>query len=329
MWVAAGLVLATLIVPTNAGAIHIVRFAPSVGYAQGGPHNVTYHVNLTDTPSFDPRFLTVAEGATVTLDLHNNGSYSHSFTLSSVANRTLNSSWTPAQLDANFSAHPPQTGANITLAPGGMATVNLTYGASYAGDSFEFVSLVPYQFQDGMWGFLNVSLNSPPYYLSENTTNTPAFVPDVLSVTPHAYPAVLNVTVTNVGDFMHTFTVASQTNVTVPQSFGAYFVQYPFLTNTTVPAGPPLVAIANFSVPAPGIYMYICEASGHYAAGMYGYLYVGVPTPPVAPTPSTAVVDTWILVGSLLLVGIGAILAVAATYSGRWPRSHGKHGGHS
>jgi len=326
VWIVAGLALATALVPANAGALHFVRFAPTIGYARTVSPDVTYAVNLTDAPSYAPRFLSVVAGGTVTINLDNNGSYSHSFTLSSQANTTLNTSWTPQELDANLSAHPPQVGANVTLGAGGTGSITLTYGAADAGDSFEFVSIVPYQFQAGMWGFLNVTPNSAPLVLSDNVTDTLRFSPDVLSVEPHSYPAELNVTLSNPGSVAHTFTVASQTNVTVPTAFVPYFAVHPPLANTNLTPGS--VKYANFSVPAPGVYMYICEYTGHYVSGMYGFLYVGVPPPAVPAAPSTAIVDTWILAGSGVLVGVGAILVAIASLSGRFPRPPGSRGGH-
>ena len=178
---------------------------------------------------------------------------------------------------------------------------------------------MPYQFQAGMWGRLNVTSSAAPLLLSENTTNTLQFVPNVLVAMPPSYPASLNVSVTNLGNVPHTFTVARQTNFTVPFTFGPYFSQYPPLGSVNVSATPNSVAWANFSVLAPGVYMYICEQVGHYQAGMYGLLYVGVLPAALPPAPSTAVVETWVLAGSAVLVGIGVILALAAAFTGRFP----------
>ena len=328
-WLVAGLVLATLAAPASAAAAHIVRFDSGIGYARAETANVTYSVNLTDAPAFVPRFLSVPAGGNISIHFHNVGSYSHSFTLSSLANATLNSSWTPTQLDANFTAHAPL--ANTTFAAGASGWVNLTFTAREATDSFEFASIVPYQFQAGMWGWLNVTSNTAPLLLDENTTSSGgsvAFAPNVLAVSTTTYPVTLDVKVTNQGNFEHTFTVARQTNVTVPPSFGTYFATFPPLGNATVNASAGAFSWANFSVPAPGKYMYICEVSGHYASGMYGFLYVGVAPPPVPPAPSTAIVETWILIGSAVLLGIGGLLALTAAFSGRFPRQPGTHGGH-
>jgi hypothetical protein len=79
----------------------------------------------------------------------------------------------------------------------------------------------------------------------------------------------------------------------------------------------------NFTVKAACVYQYICTISGHFANGMTGDLYVGVPPPPPVPAPSTAIVDTWVLVGSGVLLGIGVLVAVVAAYVGRFPKAPG------
>ncbi len=139
-----------------------MRFAPSVGYAHPGTGDVATDVNLTDAPSFDPKYLAIGAGATLTIDLDNVGAYNHTFTLSSVPNATINTSLSPTGLDGYFTNHTPQAGANVSLAPGGMATVVLTYTTADIGDSFEFVSLVPYQFQAGHAGITERHIERAP-----------------------------------------------------------------------------------------------------------------------------------------------------------------------
>jgi hypothetical protein len=76
---------------------------------------------------------------------------------------------------------------------------------------------------------------------------------------------------------------------------------------------------ANFTVPGPGVYQYICTVSGHFANGMTGFLYVGVVPPPQAAPPSTAIVESWVLVGSGMLLAVGIVVAVATMFVGRIP----------
>jgi len=102
-------------------------------------------------------------------------------------------------------------------------------------------------------------------------------------------------------------------------NFTDYFTAHAPLVNVNVPAIPGGTVWANFTITAPGVYQYICEISGHFAAGMYGFLYVGVPVPAPPAAPSAAIVDSWVLVGSAVLLGIGAVFAGVAALAGRFP----------
>jgi uncharacterized cupredoxin-like copper-binding protein len=310
-----------------AGAVHLVRFSSQVGYARADA-NLTVTINMTDAPAFVPAFPVVPESTNVTFHLVNQGSLTHTFTLSSVASLKLNPAWSPAQLDAFFAANGSL--ANVSVAAGDQGWANVTFNESTALDYFEFVSVVPYQFQAGMWGQVNVSSTGPGYLLNDSTVDALAFVPNTLVVENQThYPVSVNVLVTNQGDDSHTFTVVPQSNVTLTSSnFTAYFVTHPPLSSVNVPSQGGGTVWANFTVKGPGVYQYLCEIPGHFAAGMSGLLYVGVTPPPPAAAPSTAIVDEWVLVGSGVLLGIGALLAVVASYTGRFssgPKSPGHH----
>lgn len=295
-----------------------------MGWAHPGASPINVTMNLTDRPAYSPAFVAVPESSSVSIHLNNTGNYTHTFTLSATAGAVLSPSATPSQVDAFFRAN--GTLANVSLAPGAQGWANVTFNASVPTPaSFEFASVVPYQFQAGMWGFLNLTSAGPGLQLSENTTNAPGFVPSILAVAPGQYPINLNVFVTNLGSLSHTFTVASQSNVSVPLDFGPYFAQHTPLVNAVVPAAGGGTVWANFTVPAPGVYEYICEIPGHFAAGMYGFLYVGVSPPAPVAAPSTALVDTWVLAGSASLLGLGGVLVAIATFTGRFPRSPPHH----
>jgi uncharacterized cupredoxin-like copper-binding protein len=318
-WAVAALLLASIGLPT-AAAVGRLPSAPEVGYAHPQSGNTTAAVNLTDRPRFDPDSISANASATLSVDLTNTGSYVHTFTLAKVPDLVLNSSWTPTELDAFFNANGSL--ANVSVAPGTSAWANVTFNGSVGGDSFEFVSVVPYQFQAGMWGFVNVSSTAPGVLLSENTTDGYMFVPDVLAASPASYPVVLDVLVTNTGQLGHTFTVSPLSNFTLsPANFTDTFATNAPLVNAPVPGGPGMTVWANFTIKAPGVYQYICTVTGHFANGMTGFLYVGVAVPPPPAVPSTAIVDTWVLIGSSVLLGIGGLLALIATYSGRFPPS--------
>jgi len=315
-FIAAGL-LTTVGLP-SAAALSLLPSAPEVGFAHtlASSENVT--MNLTDRPSFSPQFVTVPAGTSVSIHLVNRGLFDHTFTLAKTPNVRIPSSATPAGIYSWFAANGTQ--ANVSLAPGSQGWANLTFNASEGFDSFEFASVVPYQFQAGMWGLLNVSSSAPSISLSENTTDSLAFVPNVLSASPTHYPVVVAVLVRNEGTFGHTFTMAPQSNVSLSYTnYSGYFVAHPALVNAAVPPLPGGTVWANFTVPRPGVYEYICTISGHFQNGMYGFFYVGVPVPAPPAAPSTAIVDGWVLVGSTILLGVGVIFVGVAALAGRFP----------
>lgn len=324
-WFVAALLLSTLGLPVVAGLSEI-RVAAVVGYAVPAPKNETIDVNLTDAPSYAPQYLNVPSNSTVDLHLRNLGGYDHTFTLCNASGARLASNATPSEVYSFFKTNGAR--ANLSLAPGASAWSNLSFNASSAYDSFEFASVVPYQFQAGMWGILNITSTGPGLMVQENTTDAPGFQPSVLSASPTHYPAAIDVLVTNLGSLGHTFTVVPQWNVTLTVgNYSTYFTTHTPLVSQPIPSGTGMAAWANFTVPARGVYMYLCLVPGHFASGMDGALYVGIPVPPAPAAPSTAIVDTWILVGSAVLFGIGLVLAAVASYSGRFPkapRSHGK-----
>jgi uncharacterized cupredoxin-like copper-binding protein len=323
-WILAGVVLTALSLPGGLAAAHLVRLAPEIGFARpltGSGTSVNFSMNLTDTPAFVPRNLnaTVNGSAQISVALNNTGSLAHTFTLVNLsqAGVVLNRSWTPEQLDAYFAAN--GTLENVNVSGGTLAYANFTIPANSSFRSFEFVSTIPYQFQSGMWGFLNLTPAGPTLMLTENTTNSLQFVPNVLSAGPSVHgPVTLHVLVTNEGDLSHTFTVAAQSNTTLTTI--AYFASHSPMANVSVPASAGGTIWANFTVPGVGVYEYACTVPGHFADGMYGFLYVGVPVPPPPPTPSTTIVAVPVLLGSLTILGIGGVFAVASALTGRFPK---------
>jgi uncharacterized cupredoxin-like copper-binding protein len=309
----------------------LLRVAPAPSYAAprtfdtggnggGGTVGTTATINLSDAPSFDPNSIAASSGSAVAVDLVNQGNFTHTFTVSSVANETLNRSWTPGALGLFFHQHLPWV--NVSVPAGGSEWANFTVPSDASG-SFEFVSVVPYQFQAGMAGYLNVTSGAAGagVTLSEQTSASAlAFQPAVLQVNATGYPVHIAVQVSNLGSTGHTWTLVSQAGVNVtPGNFSSYFSAHPPAASVNVPTTPGVVIWANFTIPAAGTYMYICEIPGHFAAGMFGYLYVGVSPPAVAPPPSTAVVEPLLLVGGAALLGVGVLLALASSFVGRFP----------
>ena len=322
----AALLLASLGLPT-AAALGTLPAAPSIGFAHPEKSDAAVTVNMTDTPAFAPRSLNGSAGSLLAVHLFNRGAYVHTFTLSKVPNFVLDPSWTPARLDSFFAENGSL--ANVSVAPGASSWANVSFNSSVGGDSFEFVSTVPYQFQAGMWGFVNLTASGPGLLLMDNTTDSYSFVPSVLAANTTHFPIIVDVLVTNTGSLGHTFTVSPLSNYTLsPANFTMTFATNAPLVNAPIPSGAGSTAWANFTIRAPGVYQYICTVSGHFANGMTGFLYINVAPPPPPIAPSTAVVDTWILIGSAILLGVGAVIAVIAAYSGRFPSkptSHEKH----
>ncbi|MCI4341869.1 MAG: plastocyanin/azurin family copper-binding protein [Thermoplasmata archaeon] len=298
--------------------------ALSLEYARpaAAPASVGYWLNLTDAPAFVPARLVGAEaGALVTVHLNNTGSLNHSFTLVRSANVVLNRSWDPEQLQHFFSTNGSL--ANVSAAPGRSASVSFTLPTTL-GASYEFTSLVPYQFQAGMLGFLNVSAGAGTP-LTEQTTDQLKFLPDALVVNATSYPITIDVQITNGGSFAHTWTLVAQANVfPTPQNYSNYFGKHAPLANAAINS-PGQVVWANFSIPAQGEYEYLCTTSGHFAAGMNGTLFVGVQPPALSPPLSTALVQVDVLAGAGLLLGVGVVLATATNFMGRFPPKTAGH----
>ncbi|MCI4368417.1 MAG: hypothetical protein L3K09_02495, partial [Thermoplasmata archaeon] len=293
----------------------------------GGGKIVNLSMNATDQPAFVPYGLSATAGAQVSLSIDNTGSFAHTFTLARQANFTIPVGWSPSQLTAYFQANGSLV--DMALPPGKTTIVNFTVPSDAVGGSFEFVSTVAYQFQAGMHGQFNVTSTAggPTTELMVNATNGLLFDPGALSV---AGPGPVAILVTNLGSIPHTFTVAPQSNVTItPGNFTSYFAAHAPLANVNVPGSAGASVWANFTVPAKGIFEFICEIPGHFAAGMSGELYVGVAPPMAAAAPSTAIVMPAVLLGAGGLLGVGALLAVIASFTGRIPESapseHGHH----
>lgn len=300
---------------------HPVGLAP----AAAAPSNGSATVNLTDAPAFSPGNLSVPPASSLSLTLVNVGDYPHTFTLARQPGVILNTSWSPSELTAYF--HANGSIANVSVNPHTATTVNLTFNASTSGSKFEFVSLVPYQFQAGMRGFLSVASvpHGPPQVGQVNTTDQLRFTPSVVYVntSTSGTPVTIDLQVVNLGSFAHTFTLSPFTNYTVGNSnYSAFFTAHAPLSNVNVGSGAGTSVWANFTILAPGIYEFLCEVQGHYPNGMSGLLYVGVLPPPPVATPSTALVQPVLLLGAGVLVGVGVVLIVAATYAGRIGRGN-------
>jgi uncharacterized cupredoxin-like copper-binding protein len=320
-WVVAAVLLGAVGVPVVGGAFGHLPSMPTVGVARPVASE-TVTVNMTDQPRFSPAYVSVPAGTNATFHLANHGALAHTFTLLAQPGVVLNRSWTPTQVNAYLAANGSLV--NLTVGGGGTANATVEFNNSTGFDSFEFLSVVPYQFQAGMYGFVNITSTAPGMMGFDNTTDSLSFVPDVLVANAAHYPFNLDILLTNTGSLGHTFSMAAQSNYSLsPANFSTYFQAHPPLVSVTVPGGAGATVWANLTVPGPGVYMYICEVDNHFQNGMYGFLYVGIPPPPTPAAPSTAVIQGWILVGSGVLLGIGILLAAMTALMGRLPPSKG------
>ncbi len=319
-WFVAGIVLAGIGVPGTAFAMNGWSGGPRVG--EGHPIPVSsgteqVRIVMSDAPAYSPSAITANVSSNLSVDVVNNGSLAHTFTISPLTNFEIPENWTPAQLDHFYATEGAL--ASVNVSPGHQAWANVSLNSSVVPGSYEFYSLIPYQFQAGMSGTILIQ-GGPGIALSENTTDSLSFVPNILSVTPSTYPVTVDVLVTNLGNDGHTFTVSPLSNVTLlPSNFTQFFEQHSPLTNAPVPSGAGSTVWANFTVDGPGVYQYICTITGHFANGMDGELYVGVAIPPTPPAPSTAIVQVGILIGVAVLLGIGVTIVVLAAFTGRLP----------
>jgi|GEM_PF-868493 len=105
-----------------------------------------------------------------------------------------------------------------------------------------------------------------------------AFVLSADEVTPGD---TVSVTITQVGSTDHTFTLLDARNFTFNWSASssdsvahieAFLAAHPPLVNVSIPGTQSTIGPVTFVAPPFGLYEYLCLASGHFAAGMWGIL---------------------------------------------------------
>lgn len=142
----AGLLTALLLLLSLVPAAGAV--APSTGaHASVAASAVFVNLSATAQLGFSPAQFTVPAGASVHLTVTQLANFPHTFTLSPVANATIPSSDTSAQLNAYFQSHPPI----VNLSMG--STPNVPYPVTFtapAPGTYEFVCLL--HFSNGMVG---------------------------------------------------------------------------------------------------------------------------------------------------------------------------------
>ena len=108
------------------------------------------------------------------------------------------------------------------------------------------------------------------------------YEPDTFSNLPTN--ATITVTFTDDDVLQHSFNISSREGFEIPTDYTAaqldqLFAQYPALYASTVDAEGD-TAVGHFTSPAnPGWYEFVCNVSGHFQRGMYGFIAFGEPLP--------------------------------------------------
>jgi plastocyanin len=123
------------------------------------------------------------------------------------------------------------------------------------------------------------------------------------------------VTFTDGDSLDHTFTLSSRQGWVIPNSYtvaqlAAFFNQYHPLFNLNATAASQ--SINNFTSPTtPGWYEFVCNESGHFQEGMYGFIAFGEPLPAnltVSATPDGPGAAVFIIVGTIVALTVIAIV---------------------
>jgi plastocyanin len=144
----------------------------------------------------------------------------------------------------------------------------------------------------------------PAVFVNISATSGLSFAPTQVTVTPGAS---VHLTVTQLANFAHTFTLSSVANFTIPigdssSQLAAFFNAHPPLVNLSLGSTPGGKYFANFSAPAQGSYEFVCLI--HFSQGMVGTLSSG--------TSSTGSGSGSSFPTSLVVVIVVVLAAVAA-----------------
>lgn len=150
-----------------------------------------------------------------------------------------------------------------------------------------------------------------------------AYEPDSIGNVP--LNATITVTFTDDDVLPHTFNISSREGFRIPNDYTAaqlneLFSEYPPLYAVTVSFQGD-VSVGHFTSPsAPGWYEFVCNESGHFSEGMYGFIAFGEPVPSnlTPPTHGSEIpIAGSALIAALGVVVIAAILVVVAIWRRR------------
>jgi plastocyanin len=140
---------------------------------------------------------------------------------------------------------------------------------------------------------------------------TPAYIANVSDSNSTANDTIV---FTNGDTLAHTWTLSSRQGFVIPSSDSpdqlvAFFKQYPPLFS--LPAGGPSFVNGTFPAPPKGWYEFVCNESGHFQQGMYGFIAFGEGLPgnltvsALYDGPGAAV---FIIVGTIVTLTVIAIV---------------------
>jgi hypothetical protein len=142
-----------------------------------------------------------------------------------------------------------------------------------------------------------------------------AFSPDAVPTSGQSLISpgeAVTIDITNLGTIPHTFTLSSLVNYTLPYSgntnlTGTFLVSHPPYYSINISGTQGSVTVASFTAPTGiGSYQWFCTEPGHFAAGMEGFLGVGITVGPPPPPPS---IGTPVFIIAGVVVGL-VILAI-------------------
>lgn len=156
-----------MIVPRRAGRVALWQVAvlvvlatflgslPGAAMAQGGstpvpassPGPAFVNISATSSFSFTPASFSVQPGQSVHLIVTQLADFNHTFTLSSVANFTLPSTDTSAEVAEFFNSHPPLV--NLSLGSTVGVQFPVTFTAPATPGTYEFVCLIHFPVMTG------------------------------------------------------------------------------------------------------------------------------------------------------------------------------------
>jgi len=248
------------IAPTAAPATPVITEAPTappvtpeptLGFTPGtvdAPRVIEMSVN--DNLQFQPGFVQVAKGETVTFQVHNVGEASHEMMV--------------GPLDAAFA---DEEGTPEVADIGADETKSVT--VTFDGDGpYAFACHEPGHFEHGMVGYIQVvgpgaptvGTKDNPRVVWMNMDDSLMFMPDSVTVTKGE---TIRFVLTNSGDVTHEFQVGPADMVAADDVDGVRTLEADELVAGSTVA-------LEYTFDGDGPYAFACHEPGHYEAGMHG-----------------------------------------------------------